>query len=91
MSVTNRFIRDGHVAVIYSRGYGAGWSSWNREYSEEDLIFDPGLVNLVLDNKTDEEMDCECYFDVQADSLAEAWMLVRRDYSHLAVDNVYEA
>ena len=39
----------------------------------------------------DDEMDRECYFDVQADSLAEAWMLVRRDYSHLAVDNVYEA
>ena len=57
MSVTNKVIVDGHVAVIYSRGYGAGWSSWNNDYSEEDLIFDPGLVNLVLENKTDEEIE----------------------------------
>lgn len=55
--MTNRFIRDGHVAVICSRGYGAGWSSWNREYSEEELIFDPGLVELVLENKTDKEIE----------------------------------
>jgi hypothetical protein len=53
----NRLIRDGQVAVVYSRGYGAGWSSWNREYGEEELIFDPGLVELVLANKTDKEIE----------------------------------
>lgn len=28
----DKVIRDGMVAVIYSPGYGAGWSSWNRDY-----------------------------------------------------------
>ena len=41
----NKVIRDGQVAVLYSPGYGAGWLSWNTEYPE--IIFDPGLVDLV--------------------------------------------
>lgn len=43
-----RYTNDkGEVAIIYSPGYGAGWYTWN-SYSEE-LIFDPGLVQLILD------------------------------------------
>jgi hypothetical protein len=41
----NKVVRDGQVAVLYSPGYGAGWFSWNTEYPE--IIFDPGLVDLV--------------------------------------------
>jgi hypothetical protein len=41
----NKVVRDGRVAVLYSPGYGAGWFSWNTEYPE--IIFDPGLVDLV--------------------------------------------
>lgn len=41
-----KLIRDGCVAVLYSPGYGAGWSTWNNEYSDE-LMFDPGLVDLI--------------------------------------------
>ena len=52
----DRFIVDGHVAVLYSPGHGAGWSSWNIEYSTEELIFDPGLVDLVLAGKEQEEI-----------------------------------
>ena len=52
-----RVVKDGHVAVLYSPGYGAGWSSWNREYNEEDLIFDPGLVDLVLAGKEGKEIE----------------------------------
>jgi hypothetical protein len=52
----DKFIRDGHVAVVYSPGYGAGWSTWNQEYSTEELIFDPGLVDLVLAGKEHEEI-----------------------------------
>lgn len=44
----DKLIRDGRVAVIYSNGYGAGWSTWNSEYGEA-LIFDPGIADLVLD------------------------------------------
>jgi hypothetical protein len=43
----NKLIRDGLVAVIYSNGYGAGWSTWNTEYGDE-LLFDPGIADLVL-------------------------------------------
>lgn len=53
----DRVVKDGMVAVLYSPGYGAGWSTWNREYNEEDLIFDPGLVNLILENRKDEEIE----------------------------------
>ena len=42
----DRVVRDGRVAVLYSPGYGAGWYSWNRD--RVDMLFDPGLVDLVL-------------------------------------------
>jgi hypothetical protein len=43
----NKTIKDGRVAVLYSPGYGAGWSTWNPDYPE--MVFDPGLVDLVLE------------------------------------------
>lgn len=39
---------EGDVAVIYSPGYGAGWSTWNSRF-DNSLIFDPLLVQLILD------------------------------------------
>ena len=36
----------GKIAVLYSPGLGAGWSTWN---SDNRLIFDPRLVQAVLD------------------------------------------
>ena len=41
----NKVVRDDMVAVLYSPGYGAGWSTWNREYPE--ILFDPAIVELV--------------------------------------------
>ena len=52
----DKVIVDGHVAVLYSPGYGAGWSTWNIEYNYKELIFDPGLVELVLAGKEHEEI-----------------------------------
>jgi hypothetical protein len=43
----NKVIRDGWVAVLYSPGYGAGWYTWNDFTHGDELIFDPGLVDLV--------------------------------------------
>jgi hypothetical protein len=48
----NKLIRDGQVAVLISPGYGAGWSSWNTE--KEELLFDPGIVELVEHAKWEE-------------------------------------
>lgn len=53
----DRVVKDGMVAVVFSPGYGAGWSTWNSEYNDEELIFDPGLVNLILAGKTDDEIE----------------------------------
>lgn len=47
-------IRDGMVAVLYSPGYGAGWSTWNYDYPQ--LVFDPSVVYMVEEmNKLDAE------------------------------------
>ena len=39
-------IVDGKVAVLYSPGYGAGWSTWEYEVGEQ-IIFDPSIVYMV--------------------------------------------
>ena len=37
------------VAVLISKGYGAGWSTWlNHCFEETDLLFNPELVKLVI-------------------------------------------
>lgn len=45
-------IVDGKVAVVFSPGFGAGWYTWNRDCPE--IIFDPAIVKLVLEEKYDE-------------------------------------
>ena len=41
-----KVVRNGKVAVLYSPGFGAGWSTWNTELGE-DIIFDPTMVKYV--------------------------------------------
>lgn len=43
-----KYVKDGMVAVIYSPGYGAGWSTWNYEH-EELLSMDKRIVERVLE------------------------------------------
>jgi len=40
------------VAALVSPGFGAGWSSWNTERPE--MLFDPGIVELVEQQKWQE-------------------------------------
>lgn len=40
-----KVIRDGHVAVLYSPGFGAGWFTWNRQFPQ--CIFDPEIVDMI--------------------------------------------
>lgn len=43
-----KVIRDGRVAVLYSPGFGAGWSTWAYEKDYVDfMLFDPTLVDMV--------------------------------------------
>ena len=44
-------IRDGKVAILYSPGYGAGWSTWNRDKYREFLLHDEKLVEMVETNQ----------------------------------------
>lgn len=39
-----KVIRDGKVAVAYSPGYGAGWSSW---HGITELIFHPAIIEAI--------------------------------------------
>lgn len=50
----NRLIRDGMVAVLYSPGFGAGWSSWAHNGEGENLLFDPVIVGYVERGGMDE-------------------------------------
>ena len=49
-----KVIRDGEVAVLYSPGYGAGWSSWADDDQREILLFHPKLVEMVEQNRQSE-------------------------------------
>lgn len=42
-----KLIRDGKVAVIYSPGFGAGWSTWNHKYPDCDTNAE--LAQCILD------------------------------------------
>lgn len=43
---------NGAVAVLYSPGYGAGWTTWAHVDSvRQQALFDPELVQWVLDGK----------------------------------------
>ena len=51
MTSVNKVIRDGKVAVLYSPGWGASWSSDYTGECKNFLMFDPELVNLVEEDK----------------------------------------
>jgi hypothetical protein len=65
-----KLTRNGEVAIIYSPGYGAGWSTW-AEHTERDLIlFDPDIAQLILDR--DSELITREEFGAQVDQI---WQL----------------
>lgn len=43
-----KLVRDGKVAVIYSPGLGAGWSTWGSPLNRTAMMFDPDLAEAVL-------------------------------------------
>ena len=49
--MTEKYIRNGQVAIAYSPGFGAGWSTWNDNELAETLIFHPDIINMILSNK----------------------------------------
>ena len=64
----NRVIRDGCVAVLYSPGFGAGWSTWvHTEGMDVKAMYDPEIVQWVLDGKPENHFD-DNYFNVNYDA-----------------------
>lgn len=50
----DKLVKDGKVAVLYSPGFGSGWSTNFRDGAER--IFDPILAGLVLAGASKEEI-----------------------------------
>lgn len=44
-----KVIKDGQVAVLISRGFGAGWSTWADDKHRQTMLFDADMVNAVLE------------------------------------------
>ena len=53
-----KLVRDGKVAVLISRGFGAGWSTWNYQYPE--LVFEPSVAEMIELNHSDESIVAYC-------------------------------
>lgn len=76
-----KLVVDGKVAVLVSRGYGAGWSTWNTEYP--GMLFDPEIASMVVNGndqdeivKVAQEKYPEGYFG-GVDGLSVQWIPVR--------------
>ena len=49
--IGGKVVRDGHVAVLVSGGYGAGWSTWGSV-----SVFDPDMVEAVERGDSPEQL-----------------------------------
>lgn len=59
ISSMNKIEKNGDIAVLYSPGFGAGWSTWNTETREiqERLLTDAEIVQAVLDEAEPEDIE----------------------------------
>ena len=81
-----KVIRNGKVAILVSRGFGAGWYTWNS--GKEELIFHPKLVEMVEQGKSkqiDEEwvkenLGIEDVYCGGADDLTIEWLPIGTDF-----------
>ena len=65
--MVTKVIRDGKVAVLYSTGFGAGWSTWNP--LNPDLLFDSIIVDFVLNKPLNWEQAIEAYCSIAYDGV----------------------
>ena len=73
-----KVVRDGMVAVLYSPGFGAGWSTWaDSPQQAEQCLFDPLVVAWVEGGKqgpVPTEHYGEYFYDGGAGDLRVAWI-----------------
>jgi hypothetical protein len=53
--MTDRYIRDGQVAVLIGPGFGAGWSTWSCDEYGDAVLFDPWIVDILLSDQYDQK------------------------------------
>lgn len=55
--MVEKLVKDGKVAVLVSRRFGAGWSShcYNAD-AKERMVFDPVIAQMILDGKAESEI-----------------------------------
>jgi hypothetical protein len=78
-----KLIDNGKVAVLYSPGFGAGWSTWNQEVPE--ILFDPAIVDFVEKDQWDElatyvTLKYPGIYDGGIRDLAVAWLPVGTEF-----------
>ncbi len=54
MDNNEKVVRDGKVAIVYSPGFGAGWSTWA---SMDGMEFEPKVVEWVENGKNRDEYE----------------------------------
>jgi len=69
MKKVNKLNDNGKVAVLYSPGFGAGWSTWNQEVPE--ILFDPAIVVFV---EKDQWAELETYVTLKYPGLYKGGM-----------------
>ena len=78
--MADKVIRDGMVAVLYSPGFGAGWSTWG---GDEIALFHPRFVEWVeggkvgdIDAIAAEVMGDDSFYTGGAEDLQIRWLPV---------------
>ena len=78
-----KLVDNGRVAVLYSPGFGAGWSTWNRGVPE--ILFDPAIVKFI---EHDQMAELNTYVTLKypglytggMNDLAVAWLSVGTEF-----------
>lgn len=75
-----RLERDGLIAVLYSPGFGAGWSTWADDEQREGLCLDAEIAQAVLDGDRNKAVKIAKakyggFYDGGARDLKVAWLL----------------
>lgn len=93
----NKIIKDGKVAILVSHGYGAGWSTWNHMVDDNQALFDPDIVQMVLDEADPSEIaeladrkfsvdDEDTFYTGGVDGLSVNWLPVGTRFMVLECD-----
>lgn len=72
-----KFYRGGKVAVLYSPGFGAGWSTWSYGERAEQLAFDARLVQAALNGVNDIQPLLDEIFGPSAHTYPGGWGTIK--------------